>query len=137
MDRIPPASGSRARRKLCAARERYGDTAQWQQYSADRSPAEWQAVADTVAALEQAFAEEMDAGAEPGSPEANQLVERHREVFSSAYFTLRQMQVCVARMYETEPGFAAHYDGIRPGLAAWFRRAIDAGARAHGTATWQ
>lgn len=127
------------------ARERYGDTAQWQQYaerSAARSPAEWQVVADTVAALEQAFAEAMDAGTEPGSPEANQLVERHREVFSSAYFTLsRQMQVCVGRIYETEPGFAAHYDGIRPGLATWFRRAIDAGARAHGidpdTATWQ
>ncbi|WP_280507019.1 MerR family transcriptional regulator [Nocardia flavorosea] len=127
------------------ARERYGDTAQWQQYaerSATRSPEQWQAVADTVTALDRALADAMAAGIEPGSPEANQLVERHREVFSSSYFALsRQMQVCLGRMYEDDPGFAAHYNGIRPGLAIWFRRIIDAGARAHGidpdSATWQ
>ncbi len=77
-----------------------------------------------------------------GGPEANRLVERHREAFTASYFPLtRQMQVCLGRTYETDPGFAAHYDAIRPGLAAWFRRIIDAGARAHGidpdTATWQ
>jgi MerR family transcriptional regulator, thiopeptide resistance regulator len=83
----------------------------------------------------------MGAGLTPGSPEADDLVERHREVFA-AYFPLtRQMQVCLARMFEADPAFAAHYDGIRPGLATWFRRIVDAGARAHGidpdTATWQ
>lgn len=127
------------------ARERYGDTAQWQQYAeraATRSPEQWQVVADTVTALDRALADAMDDGIDPGSPEANQLVERHREVFSSSYFPLsRQMQVCVGRMYEDDPGFAAHYDGIRPGLAGWFRRIIDADARAHGidpdSATWQ
>lgn len=50
------------------------------------------------------------------------------------------MQVCLGRMYEADPAFAAHYDGIR-GLATWFRRIVDAEARAHGidpdTATWQ
>ncbi|WP_280436836.1 MerR family transcriptional regulator [Nocardia carnea] len=127
------------------ARERYGDTAQWQQYAeraAARSPEEWQAVADTVTAFDGALADAMEAGIEPDSPAANQLVERHREVFSSSYFPLtRQMQVCLGRMYETDPGFAAHYDGIRAGLATWFRRSVDAGARAHGvdpdTAAWQ
>ncbi|SFP11400.1 TipAS antibiotic-recognition domain-containing protein [Actinomadura madurae] len=83
----------------------------------------------------------MDAGVAPGSPEANELVERHREVFSSYFPLTRQMQVCLGRMFEADPGFAAHYDGIRAGLAPWFRRIIDAGARAHGidpdTATWQ
>ncbi|MGI5217010.1 MerR family transcriptional regulator [Nocardia sp. CA-290969] len=126
------------------ARERYGDTPQWQQYaerSATRTPAEWQAVADTVTDLERDLAEAMDAGVTPGSSAANRLVERHREVFS-AYFSLtRQMQVCLGRMFETDPGFAAHYNGIRPGLATWFRRSIDACARSHGidpdTATWQ
>ncbi|NED00493.1 MerR family transcriptional regulator [Streptomyces sp. SID6648] len=125
------------------ARLRYGDTTQWRQYaerSASRSPEEWQAVADDMAGLDRALGEAMDAGVAPGSPEANRLVERHREVFA-AYFPLtRQMQVCLGRMYEADPGFAAHYDGIRPGLAMWFRRIIDAGARAHGidpdTATW-
>ncbi|MFJ7337077.1 MerR family transcriptional regulator [Streptomyces sp. NPDC101116] len=126
------------------ARRRYGHTTQWQQYaerSASRTPEEWQAVADTVAALDRALGEAMDAGVAPGGPEAHRLVERHREVFA-AYFPLtRQMQVCLWRMYEDDPGFAAHHDGVRPGLAAWFRRVVDADARAHGvdpdTATWQ
>ncbi|MCT6777506.1 MerR family transcriptional regulator [Streptomyces sp. CS7] len=125
------------------ARRRYGDTTQWRQYaerSASRSPEEWQAVADDVAGLDRALGEAMDAGVLPGSPEADRLVERHREVFASYFPLTRQMQVCLGRMYEADPGFAAHYDGIRPGLAMWFRRIIDAGARAHGidpdTATW-
>ncbi|WP_107055993.1 MerR family transcriptional regulator [Streptomyces griseus] len=126
------------------ARERYGDTTQWRQYavrSASRGPEEWQAVADAVAGLDRALGEAMDAGVAPGSPEANQLVERHREVFASYFPLTRQMQVCLGRMYEADPGFAAHYDGIRPGLATWFRRIVDAEARAHDidpdTATWQ
>ncbi|WP_186768294.1 MerR family transcriptional regulator [Streptomyces qinzhouensis] len=126
------------------ARLRYGDTTQWRQYaerSAARGPEEWQAVADAVAGFDRALGAAMDAGVAPGSPEANQLVERHREVFASYFPLSRQMQVCLGRRYEADPGFSAHYDGIRPGLAAWFRRIIDAAARAHGidpaTATWQ
>lgn len=127
------------------ARQRYGDTTQWQQYaerSASRSPGEWQTIADTIAALDRALVDALDAGVTPGSPEANQLVERHREVFTSSYFPLtRQMQVCLGHRFEADPAFAAHYDGIRAGLATWFRRIIDASARAHSidpdTATWQ
>ncbi|MEU9509090.1 MerR family transcriptional regulator [Micromonospora sp. NPDC048170] len=126
------------------ARHRYGDTTQWQQYaerSASRSPEEWQAVADTVADLDRALGDAMDAGVTPGSPEANRLVERHREVFSSYFPLTRQMQVCLGRRYEADPAFAAHYDGIRAGLTTWFRQSIDASARAHAidpdTATWQ
>ncbi|MFG2290134.1 MerR family transcriptional regulator [Streptomyces sp. NPDC048595] len=126
------------------ARQRYGDTTQWRQYaerSASRGPEEWQAITDSMAGLDRALGEAMDAGVAPGSPEANQLVERHREVFASYFPLTRQMQVCLGRMYAADPAFAAHYDGIRPGLASWFCRIVDAGARAHGidpdTATWQ
>jgi MerR family transcriptional regulator, thiopeptide resistance regulator len=126
------------------ARQHYGDTKQWRQYaerSASRSPEEWQEIADAVADLDRALGDAMDAGVAPGSPEANQLVERHREVFGSYFPLTRQMQVCLGRLYEADPGFAAHYDGIHAGLAPWFRRIIDADARAHGvdpdTATWQ
>jgi DNA-binding transcriptional MerR regulator len=126
------------------ARQRYGDTTQWQQYaerSASRGPEEWQAIADAIAGLDRALGDAMDAGVRPGSPEANQLAEWHREVFASCFPLTRQMQVCLGRMYEADPAFAAHYDGIRAGLAAWFRRIIDASARAHGidpdAATWQ
>ncbi|MFD8854865.1 TipAS antibiotic-recognition domain-containing protein, partial [Streptomyces sp. NPDC059604] len=126
------------------ARNRYGDTTQWRQYaelSASRGPEEWQAVAEAVAGLDRALADAMDAGVAPGSPEANRLAERHREVFASYFPLTRRMQVCLGRMYEADPGFAAHYDGIRTGLAAWFRQVVDADARAHGidpdTATWE
>ncbi|MFE6223946.1 MerR family transcriptional regulator [Streptomyces sp. NPDC057854] len=127
------------------AREEYGDTAQWQAYaerSAARGPEEWRAVTEAVTALERALGEAMDAGVAPGDAEAARLVTRHRELFSAAYFPLsRSMQVCLGRRYATDPGFAAHYDGVRPGLAAWFRAAIDADARAHGldpeTADWR
>ncbi|MBU7598397.1 MerR family transcriptional regulator [Streptomyces sp. P38-E01] len=126
------------------ARHRYGDTAQWQQYAeraAARGPEEWRAVADAVARLDRALGDAMEAGVTPGSPAANRLVERHREVFA-AYFPLsRQMQVCLARMYEADPGCSAHYDALRSGLAAWFREIVDANARAHGvdpdTAIWE
>lgn len=126
------------------ARERYGDTTQWQQYaerSASRSPEDWQAIAGAVADLDRALGDAVDAGVTPGSPEANQLVERHREVFASYFPLTRQMQVCLGRRFEADPAFAAHYDGIRAGLAAWLRQSIDASARAHDidpdTATWQ
>ncbi|PSL38138.1 DNA-binding transcriptional MerR regulator [Labedella gwakjiensis] len=126
------------------ARRRYGDTTPWRQYaerSASRTPADWQAVAETNAAFERALAEAMEAGIAPGSPEANALVERHREVFSAYFPVSRSMQVVLGRMYEADPAYAAHYDGVRPGLASWLRRVIDAGARAHGidpdTATWE
>ncbi|MCE7011277.1 MerR family transcriptional regulator [Kibdelosporangium philippinense] len=125
------------------ARQRYGDTTQWQQFaegSADRGPEEWQAIADAMLGFEGALGDAMDAGVQPGSAEANQLVEQHREVFASYFPLSRQMQVCLGRMFEGDPGYAAHYNGIRPGLATWFRRIIDASARVNGidpeTATW-
>lgn len=126
------------------ARRRYGDTTQWRQYaerSAARSPEAWQAIADAITGLERALGEAMEAGVTPGSRAADQLVERHREVFSSYFPITRQMQVCLGRRFEADPAFAAHYDGIRAGLATWFREIIDASAVAHGidpaTATWQ
>ncbi|MFG2735352.1 MerR family transcriptional regulator [Streptomyces harbinensis] len=126
------------------ARARYGNTTQWRQFaerSAARGPEQWQEIADAVAALDRSLAAAMDAGVAPGSPEADRLVDRHREVFG-AYFPLtRAMQVCLGRLYESDPGYRAHYDAIRPGLATWFRHCTDAAARAHGidpdTATWE
>jgi MerR family transcriptional regulator, thiopeptide resistance regulator len=51
------------------------------------------------------------------------------------------MQVILGRMYEADADFAAHYDGVRPGLAGWLRRVIDANARTHGidpdSAVWR
>lgn len=126
------------------ARQRYGDTPEWRQYaerSASRTADDWQAISDAAAKLDRAFVDAMDTGVEPGSPAADALVEQHREVFSAYFPITRQMQVVLGRMYEADPAYAAHYDGVRTGLASWLRRIIDASARARGidpdTATWQ
>lgn len=126
------------------ARRRWGTTVQWAQYaerSAGRSPEEWQAVAATMTEFEQDLGAAFDEGVAPGDAAADVIVERHRDVFA-AYFPLtRSMQVCLARMYAEDPGFSAHYDGIRPGMASWFRTLVEASARRHGidpdTATWE
>lgn len=126
------------------ARQRYGNTPQWPQYaerSASRTPADWKVIADATTAIDQALAAALDDGVEPGSAEANALVERHREVFAAYFPITREMQVCLGHMYEADPAFAAHYDGVRAGLASWLRCSIDASARAHGidpeSATWR
>lgn len=91
--------------------------------------------------LEQGLGAAIDRGVRPGSPDANELAERHRDVFGNFFPITRQMQVCLGWMFEADPGFAAHYDGIRDGLASWFRQTVDESARAHGIdpdlATWR
>ncbi len=42
------------------------------------------------------------------------------------------MHVCLG--YADDPGFAAFYDTLEPGLATWLRDIINANARAHGIA---
>ena len=122
----------------------WGDSPQWAQFaerSASRTREQWQALAATMQALQDDLGSAVDRGVAPGSDEANALVERHREVFSNFFPLTRQMQVCLGRMFASDDGFSSHYDGIRAGLATWFRQSIDASARAHGidpdTATWQ
>lgn len=126
------------------ARFNWGDSAQWAQFaerSASRTRAQWQTLSDQMSALQRDLGDAMDRGITPGSTEADHLVERHRELFSHLFPITRRMQVCLGRMFESDPDFASHYDGIRAGLATWFRQIIDESARGHGidpdTATWR
>ncbi|WP_406230556.1 MerR family transcriptional regulator [Nocardia sp. NBC_01009] len=126
------------------ARVVWGDSPQWAQFaerSASRTREQWQSLSHAMSTLQRDLGDALDQGIAPGSPEANTLVERHREVFSNFFPLTRQMQVCLGRMFDSDPGFSAHYDGIRVGLASWFRQIIDESARTHGidpdTATWQ
>ncbi|MGP4014329.1 MerR family transcriptional regulator [Saccharopolyspora sp. 5N708] len=131
-------------RRSRAARTVWGDSPQWAQFaerSASRTRDQWQSLSAAMSTLQRDLGDALDRDVVPGTPEANGLVERHREVFSNFFPLTRQMQVCLGRMFESDPGFSAHYDGIRAGLASWFRQIIDESARAHGidpdTATWQ
>ncbi|NKY98086.1 MerR family transcriptional regulator [Nocardiopsis dassonvillei subsp. albirubida] len=126
------------------ARTVWGDSEQWAQFaerSASRTREQWRSLSSAMSTLHSDLGDALDRGVVPGSPEADALVERHREVFSDLFPLTRQMQVCLGRMFESDPGFSSHYDGIRFGLASWFRQSIDECARAHGidpeTAAWQ
>ncbi|WP_318278981.1 MerR family transcriptional regulator [Agrococcus baldri] len=126
------------------ARFVWGGSRQWAQFaerSASRTQSQWRALSEAMAALQRDLAEAVGRGVEPGSEEADALVERHRELFSSFFPLTRQMQVCLGRMFEADPGFASYYDGIGDGLSTWFRQSIDESARHHGidpdTATWE
>lgn len=127
------------------ARQLWGDTAQWRQYaerSASRGPEEWQAVADAVAALDRALGDAMDSRRhawQPGGEPARRAAPRSLRLVLSPHQTdaglsrpLVRGRPGVRRPLRRHP---------RQGLATWFRRIVDAEARAHGidpdTATWQ
>ncbi|WP_249352222.1 MerR family transcriptional regulator [Nocardiopsis akebiae] len=131
-------------RRSREARTVWGDSEQWAQFaerSASRTREQWRSLSSAMSALQRDLGDALERGVVPGSPEADALIERHREVFSDFFPLTRQMQVCLGRMFESDPGFSAHYDGIRSGLASWFRRSVDECARHHGidpdTAAWR
>ncbi|MFC0674170.1 MerR family transcriptional regulator [Brachybacterium hainanense] len=125
------------------ARERWGGTEAWTQ-SARRAASfttqDWEDVAAQMTALEADLASALGRGVVPGSAEADELAERHREQIGRHYDCSHGRQVLLARMYTEDPRFTAHYDASAPGLAAWLRAVIEENARHHGvdpeTAAW-
>ncbi|UNO40928.1 MerR family transcriptional regulator [Streptomyces sp. MST-110588] len=129
---------------LDEAEERWGDSAQWAQYTeraAGRTPDDWKDIAAATDALNAAFAAAKRAGVAPGSDEANALAERHRSLLSQYFDCTHSMHVCIGRRYVGEPGYADHFDAFAPGLTVWLRDVIFANAEAHGvdpkTAEWE
>ncbi|MFE3446068.1 MerR family transcriptional regulator [Nocardia sp. NPDC059180] len=128
---------------VAQAHERWGDTAEWAQYAeraADRTPEQWQQIADTVDALHADLATAFRRGVAPGSYEADALAERHRASIGVYFDCTHSMQVCLGRQYVSDPGYTAFFDGLEPGLAVWLRDVIAENARANGvdpdTAIW-
>jgi hypothetical protein len=71
------------------------------------------------------LAERLVAGAAPGDPEVQALVERHRlQIDRWFYPCSTEMQVNLAEMYVADPRFSATYDRYQPGLARYLRDAI-------------
>jgi DNA-binding transcriptional MerR regulator len=125
------------------AHERWGHTPQWAQYAeraAGRTAQDWQQIADNVKALEHDLAAAKRAGVEPGTERANALAQRHRASISAYFHCTAAMHVCLGRTYTANPGYAAHYEALAPGLSGWLHQIIDANARAEGidpdTASW-
>lgn len=126
------------------ARQTWGDSPQWAEYaerSASRSTQDWEQLSERARQLETDLARAAESGLDPASPQAAELVERHRESISEHFHCTRSMQVCLARMYTEDERFRAHYDSLAPDLADWLRTAVETSAQAHGidpeTATWE
>lgn len=126
------------------ARERWGDTPQWRQHAeraADRSTADWAALAERVEALEADLVAAFRAGTAPGSERAADLAERHRASVAEHFDCTHSMHVCLARSYVEDARFREHYDRREPGLATWLRAVVEENARARGvdpaTAVWE
>ncbi|QIS20032.1 MerR family transcriptional regulator [Nocardia terpenica] len=126
------------------AERRWGDTPQWAQYAeraATMSPEEWKQVAADIDTLHADLAAAKRSSVAPGSAAADALAERHRACIARHFDCTHAMQVCLARMFVTDPGYTAYYDGLAPGLTEWLRDIVFANAAAHGvdpeTAVWE
>lgn len=129
---------------VTGAEKRWGDTEQWAQYAeraAELAPSDWEQVAADTRGLDADLVAAKHSGSAPGSAVANALAERHRALMSTYFDCTHAMQVCMGRMFVEDPGFAAHYNGLEPGLAVWLRDVLFANARANGvdpeTAEWR
>jgi glutathione S-transferase len=76
-------------------------------------------------AISQALAKLMDAGVAATDPRASALAEQHRAHIDRWFYPCtREIHVALGEMYVADARFAAHYDHVRPGLAAYLRAAI-------------
>ncbi|PWD50676.1 MerR family transcriptional regulator [Serinibacter arcticus] len=118
-----------------AARERWGDTAQWAEYaerSAGRSAQDWSDVVHETREVLREMAQACGTGVGPGQKEAIALAERHRAAMGAHFHVTPSMHVVMGRLYASEPGFTAELEDLQEGLTSWLRDAIDAAARARG-----
>jgi DNA-binding transcriptional MerR regulator len=126
------------------AEDRWGDTAQWAQYSeraAEKSPEDWKEIAASTEALHAELGAAARAGVAPGSAEANELAERHRQLLSTYFDCTHSMHACIGRMLVDDPRYGEYYGAIAPELTIWLRDTIFANAASHGidpaTAIWE
>ena len=112
------------------ARERWGDTDAYKESTkraARYTKEDWKRFKAESHRIMADFAELMDSGAAPDSPEAMAVAERHRlQIDSWFYPCSSEMHANLGRMYVADPRFAANYEKVRPGMAQFVRDAIQA-----------
>jgi DNA-binding transcriptional MerR regulator len=117
-------------RHQAEAEERWGDTDAYQE-STRRTTAygkdEWLRIRAEAQAVSRAFADAQAAGWAPDSEQARAAAQQHRDHIDRWFYTLTpEMHRGLAEMYVSDPRFAAHFDSVAPGLAAYVRDAIRA-----------
>lgn len=115
------------------AEQRWGDTDAYQQ-SRERTSrygkADWERIRSDGERDLAAYAAAYAAGLPADSEQAMDAAEAHRRSIDRAFYDCsREMHVGLGEMYVSDPRFAATYDRVAPGLAAYVRDAIAANAR--------
>ncbi|MBV8037495.1 MerR family transcriptional regulator [Roseateles sp.] len=112
------------------AEQRWGASPQWRTSESRRKargPADAAAMKAEEAGILADWAVVMRQGEAADSAAARSHAERHREhIHRWHYPCSREMHAQMARLYETDERFAAHFDAVAPGLAAYVVAAIRA-----------
>ena len=88
---------------------------------------DWKAIQGDAAAIDQAFIEMMDAGTPPDSPEAAEVVARHRAHITKWFYDCTpEIHAGPGQMYIADQRFTDNIDKARTGLAAYISEAIGA-----------
>ena len=112
--------------------QRWGDTDAYRQ-SRRRTTAygkqDWLAIKAEAEQISAAFAAAQAAGEAPGSAVAMDAAERHRQHIARWFYDCPpEMHRGLGEMYVTDERFAANYESVAPGLAAYIRDAFAANA---------
>ena len=99
------------------------------QYTKD----DWLRLKQEAADINDAMSAAMTADVPADSAQAMNLAERHRQHISRWFYECSyEIHRGLGEMYVADPRFAAHFDTVAPGLAAYVRDAILANARRAG-----
>ncbi|MCS5480677.1 MerR family transcriptional regulator [Corynebacterium sp. YIM 101645] len=96
------------------AQQRWGDTPEWAQsqaVAANLSDEDWLAVKQEQDEFIALLADAAARGVEPGSEEADGIVDKHRATIGRFYDISREKQILLARMYTQDQRFNATYQG--------------------------
>lgn len=109
-------------------KERWGDTDAYRE-SARRTSRytkdDWKQIKAEGDEVARGLADRLAAGSDPGDPDVQALVDRHRDQIDRWFYPCSiEMQVNLGDMYVADPRFAATYDRYSPGLARFLRDAI-------------
>lgn len=98
------------------AEQRWGDTPEWvqsQETLAQMGEGDFKRLREEQEVFAADLVHARDAGVEPGSKEATELVERHRASIAQWYDVTPARQLILARMYVGDPRFHEAYSGAQ------------------------
>ncbi|WP_031077409.1 MerR family transcriptional regulator [Streptomyces sp. NRRL S-118] len=116
--------------------QRWGDTDAYresQRRAARYTKADWERMQAEAADWAVRYQELMAEGEPPTGERAMDLAEEHRLHIGGWFYECgHEMHRCLGEMYVSDERFTAHYEAMRPGMAAHLHAAIVANAARHG-----